>query len=82
MSEDQLTPLGLEIKKAKILKQKQKFAQEKSGYSWNAVAKEEAQKPLSATITSSIIDTFAIKTNSNAIERIMIWHILSLKSWN
>lgn len=65
MSDDQLTPLGLEIKKAKILKQKQKFAQEKSGYSWNAVAKEETQKPLSATIASSIIDTFAIKTNNN-----------------
>jgi len=41
MSKQKNTDISLELKKAKILEQKQKFVQEQAGINWRAVAKEE-----------------------------------------
>lgn len=43
MSDNEETDLDLELKKAKILEQKQRFNREKTDISWNAVAKPEPQ---------------------------------------
>ncbi len=44
MSDSNDKDISLELKKAKILEQKQKFVQEKAEINWKAVAKEEPQK--------------------------------------
>ena len=49
MSEDKKTDIDLELKKAKILEQKQKFAREKAEVSWNAVAKPDKNARPSAS---------------------------------
>ena len=64
MSDNSETNIGLELKKAKILEQKQRFSKEKADFSWNAVAKSET-RPLSAVVTSTIIDTLVPKTPNN-----------------
>lgn len=65
MSEDVITDATLELKKAKILEQKHKFAQQKSDVSWSAVAKSEpsqnniSPQPLWMPQTNTSIDFHA-----------------------
>ena len=54
MSDNEQTDLTLELKKAKILEQKQKFNREKAEISWNAVAKPEPQTAFNKTIGPEI----------------------------
>lgn len=47
MSEEHTTDTEINLKKEKILEQKHKFAQHKSGVSWTAVAKKEKEQNIS-----------------------------------
>lgn len=64
MSDNSETNIDLELKKAKILEQKQRFTKEKTDFSWNAVAKSDV-RPLPAKVTSTILDTLIPQTPNN-----------------
>ena len=58
MSEDNEPDFELELKKAKILEQKQRFAKEKAEVSWQAVAKSEQTSQSPATPLNDLTDIY------------------------
>lgn len=63
MSEKNEPDIDLELKKAKILEQKQKFAKEKAEISWNAVAKKESVAPIKTPQDIKLNQPWLPKTN-------------------